>query len=164
MRFHCRYDQLNEKSLRDVALYDRTGRVRSPSPVEDSASEEDKKSLSNEEYTRSEKEVRHTVKDPHVVGSSGEETILSGSSEAEDSDSDFRPGETEGDSPTTIDLSSTDNESTEDEDVFERDKYHLNRSTATEAADRSTPNINASKSEAKQQIDSIPVSASLSTS
>lgn len=136
----CRYDKLNERALRDVELYDRTGRVRSPSPVELTASEEDIEATCINENARCNKRIQHAFEEQQVVATTGEEDILSGSTAEEDGDTDFHPSESEGDSTTTVDLSSSENGSEEEDEGFVTPEDPGKQSTGDDAYKHSSQN------------------------
>lgn len=129
-----------------MELYDRTGKVRSPSPVELTDSEEELQALSNEGAEYNQIPTENAFRKPPIVASSGEreghacgkpdtacsEDQESGPSEEEGSDKDFYPSGSESDILTTSDGSSSDNDSVEGEEGFaiEEDQSNLSKSEA----------------------------------
>lgn len=157
----CRYDKLNERALRDVELYDKTGRVRSPSPAQLTDSEEDSQAEvdGEEEHSLERKDAELTNR--HAVGGVGEEEIDArrtldleqskklgtSSNEQEDSDSDFDPSEQEADNSSTSEDTSFEKENAEEEYSEDTSKNTCILSSPPHAEDPNTLGICASKND-----------------
>ena len=140
----CRYDKLNKDALRDAELYDRTGRVRTPSPEALSESEEETAPVSKGEGQCENPAGDPEFLQPHLVACVGDEvgegcssrkttvsTDLDSITTVErDSDSDFHHSEQECDTE-----SSTSSTSLEDETTVEEESLLTSTENGSGASD-----------------------------
>lgn len=105
----CRYDQLNKNALRDVELFDKIGRVRTPSPVPFCDSEEDIVAASKGEDEGGKNDSDQQNFQPHGIPCHGDEVeegcsspktpeceeLESDTSADGDTDCDFQPSDEE---------------------------------------------------------------------
>lgn len=167
---------MNERALRDAELYEKTGRVRTPSPAQSTESEEKLEAVPNEEGDGIKQNGETECWNPHVVACIGEQEVdaagtpetdqsheLSSDKTAEvDTNSDFEPSELEGDRATTTESTSSEKETTEKEDSSATSQDHGNPTSHVQTSKRNTHSVSKSSERSKEGIsDKAKVSASL---
>lgn len=126
----CRYDQINKAALEDAELYEKTGKVRSPSPVILSDSEEDTKPVLKGVCEISKRATEPASVKPDVVANTVEERgegcstpapqqsqeERSVTSDDPDTDIESHPSDTEYDPDKTTESSASQENSPEEQD------------------------------------------------
>lgn len=169
-----RYDKLNQKALLDAQLYDKTGRVRSPSPVALSDSEEDHPpATEGKGYCKCPASVAPSSQ-PHAVpaattkigeGCSSPKPQLADASAseataAEDTDSDYQHSESESEYESSSEEyaeDSADDASTEDDNTVDTREELGALATDSSGLQGKTPCTSKSKSQSDRPSTSAPV-------
>lgn len=161
---HCSYDKLNKNALRDAELYDRTGRVRTPSPVTLSDSEEDNAAPSKGKEDNSKHAGDTEFSKPHVVACVGDEVGAgcsspknpvsndadSATSGDADTDCDFHPSEPKYDTDSATTSTSAEDDTTveeeslatsEDEGLLDSKSSKVHRNTQRKSTSKTEKNL-----------------------